>query len=126
MRLALGIAGLGAVGSLCRWLLATAIQRHVGASFPLGTFVVNVVGSLAMGAVMGFFLARGAETSGARVALTAGLLGGFTTYSAFAMETLLLIERRSFGTAALNVVGTVLVCLLACAVGLFAGRATAR
>ena len=126
MRTALGIAVLGAAGSLGRWLLAAAIQRQVGATFPAGTFVVNVVGSLAMGLVMGLFIARGSESSGLRVALTAGFMGGFTTYSSFAMETVFLIERRSFLVAAANVIGTVIFCLAGCALGLFAGRAAAR
>jgi CrcB protein len=126
MRTALAVAVLGAVGSLCRWFLATAIQRQVGATFPAGTFVVNVVGSLAMGLVMGFFIARGSESSGLRVALTAGFMGGFTTYSSFAVETLFLMERRSFAMAGLNVLGTVILCLAGCALGLWAGRAAGR
>jgi fluoride exporter len=126
MRVALGVALLGALGSLCRWWLALAIQKQVGAAFPAGTLVVNVLGSVAIGAVMGFFIARGSESSGLRVALTAGFMGGFTTYSSFAFETLLLIERRSFAMAALNVGGTLVVCLGGCALGLVAGRAAGR
>jgi CrcB protein len=126
MRVAIGVALLGALGSLCRWMLAAAIQRQVGGSFPAGTFVVNVAGSIAIGVVMGFFIARGTESSGLRVALTAGFMGGFTTYSSFAFETWLLIERRSFLVAALNVAGTLVVCLGGCAVGLLAGRAAGR
>ena len=126
MRAAIGVALLGALGSLCRWLLAASIQKQVGSAFPAGTFVVNAVGSIVIGAVMGFFMARGTESSGLRVALTAGFLGGFTTYSSFAFETWLLIERRSFATAALNVGATVCVCLVGCGMGLFAGRAVGR
>ncbi len=129
MRIALGVALLGALGSLFRWLLSAAIQRQVGAGFPVGTLVVNVLGSIAIGGVMGVFLARGTApsgmTSGMGIALCAGFLGGFTTYSSFALETVLLIERRSFVAAAVNVVGTSLVCLGGCALGLLAGRAAA-
>lgn len=126
MGIALGVAILGALGSLCRWLLSAAIQRHVGAMFPAGTFVVNAVGSVVMGLVMGFFVARGTESSGLRVALTAGFMGGFTTYSSFAMETVFLIQRRSLAVAALNIFGTLIVCLAGCAIGLSAGRSIGR
>ena len=124
--LALWIALLGAVGSLCRYWMSSALQRIVGPAFPAGTYAVNVVGSAAIGAVMGAFSARGAEGSSVRVALTAGLMGGFTTYSSFAFETWVLIERRSWLAAALNVAGTVVVCLAACAGGVAAGRSLAR
>ena len=126
MRVAVGVAVLGALGSLCRWSLAAAVQKQVGAAFPAGTFIVNVLGSIAIGAVMGFFLARGAESSSLRVVLTAGFLGGFTTYSSFALETWLLVERRSLALAAVNVAATVIVCLLGCAIGMLAGRAAGR
>ena len=126
MRVTVGVAVLGALGSLCRWWLASAVHRQVGAGIPAGTFIVNVLGSIAIGVVMGFFLARGAETSGLRVVLTAGFLGGFTTYSSFALETWLLIERRSFAVAAVNVAATVIVCLLGCGLGVVAGRAAGR
>jgi CrcB protein len=130
VRIALGVALLGALGSLFRWLLSAAIQKQVGGMFPAGTFVVNALGSVAIGVVMGFFMARGTEssglTSGVAIALTAGFMGGFTTYSSFAFETVLLIERRSFAPAALNVAGTLAVCLVGCAVGLFVGRAILR
>jgi CrcB protein len=126
LRVALWVALLGALGSLCRWLLASAIQKQAGPAFPAGTFVVNVLGSVAIGAVMGFFIAKETESSALRVALTAGFLGGFTTYSSFAFETLLLIQRRSFAAAVLNVMATLLVCLAGCAAGLFVGHAASR
>jgi CrcB protein len=126
VRIALGVAVFGAAGSLSRWLLSTLVQRHAGAGFPLGTLTVNVLGSIAIGAVMGFFVARGAESSGLRVVLTAGFLGGFTTYSSFAFETLQLLGRRSFGLALVNFAGTSVVCLGGCALGVLLGRALAR
>jgi fluoride exporter len=126
VRVALWVALLGGLGSLGRWLLTSAIQKQVGPAFPAGTFIVNMLGSVAIGAVMGFFITRGTESSVLRVALTAGFLGGFTTYSSFALETLLLIQRRSLVAAALNVAGTVVVCLVGCAAGLFVGHAASR
>lgn len=121
-----GVALLGAVGCVARWALATTLQARVGLSWPVGTFAVNALGSVAIGTVMGFFAARGQESSGVRVALTAGFLGGFTTMSSFAYETIRLLETRSYSGAALNVFGSVAVCLLGCAIGLAAGRALAR
>ena len=126
MRLAVAIALLGALGSLARWGLSGLVQRHVGLAFPAGTLVVNALGSVAIGAVMGAFSARGAEASPVRVALTAGFMGGFTTASSFAYETWVLLERRALLAAALNVGATVLVCVGGCALGVLAGRAAGR
>lgn len=126
MRLAMAVAVLGAAGSLARWLLSTLVQRHAGAAFPAGTLVVNALGSVAIGVVMGVFAARGAESSPVRVALTAGFMGGFTTYSSFALETWLLLERRALLAAAVNVAATLAICIGGCAVGLVAGRAAGR
>jgi CrcB protein len=126
MRVAFWVALLGALGSLSRWLLVTAVQKCAGQAFPAGTLVVNVLGSMAIGVVMGFFITRGTEGSIVRLTLTAGFLGGFTTYSAFAFETLMLIERRAFVSAALNVVATLVICLAGCAAGMLVGRGTAR
>jgi fluoride exporter len=126
MPLIVGVALLGAVGCVARWAVATTLQARLGLSWPIGTFVVNAAGSVAIGTVMGFFAARGQESAGVRVALTAGFLGGFTTMSSFAYETVRLVETRSYGGAALNVFGSVAVCLVGCALGLAAGRALAR
>ena len=126
MALILGVALLGAVGCVARWALTAAIQTRLGVAWPVGTFVVNALGSTAIGVVMGAFLARGAESAPVRVALTAGFLGGFTTMSSFAYDTVRLIEGRSFLAAALNAFGSVAVCLLGCALGVAAGRAVVR
>src|SRR5687768_7558778 len=91
---ALWVAVLCAVGSLARSGMATGVQKLAGPRFPLGTFAVNVIGSALIGAVMTIAARRGDLDSPARLALTAGLLGGFTTYSSFAYETWALIEER--------------------------------
>jgi fluoride exporter len=126
LTLVLGVALLGAVGCVARWALTAAIQTRLGVTWPAGTFVVNALGSIAIGVVMGVFVARGAESAPMRVALTAGFLGGFTTMSSFAYDSVRLLESRSFLGAALNVFGSVAVCLIGCALGLAAGRAVAR
>lgn len=107
----------GAVGSLFRYLLANAVQGATGPRFPLGTLVVNVLGSAAIGAVMAIHAARGELDAPRRIAITAGLLGGFTTFSAFAYDTLALAERGRWLAAGANVLVTVAACLAACAAG---------
>ena len=126
LRLTFGVAAMGGLGSLCRWALAAVVQRRASSGFPIGTLVVNVLGSLAIGVVMGAFGARGAMASPVRVTLTVGFLGGFTTASSFAFETFSLIEQRAFAAAAFNVAATVLVCIAACAAGAWLGRALVR
>ncbi len=125
MTAAIYVALFGAAGSLCRYLLSNAVQRLFGRNFPLGTLAVNVLGSLAIGAVLAWFAARGAD-SRMRVALVAGFLGGFTTYSAFAWETWTLLEQRTVGLAVFYVLLTVGACLLGCFAGVGIGRALAR
>ena len=112
----------GALGSVARFLLAGALQRHAPAGFALGTLAVNLLGSFAMGFVVAVALARGRFDSDLRVIVTAGVLGGFTTYSSFNQEALELLEARALGLFALHVGATVAGCLLAGGLGLLAGR----
>lgn len=112
----------GALGSVSRYLLATALQRVAPAGFVLGTFAVNVLGSFAMGFVVALALARGTFDTDGRLVVTAGVLGGFTTYSSFNQEALELLEARAFGALALHVGATLVVCLLAGWLGALAGR----
>jgi CrcB protein len=112
---AVWIAALGAAGSLARWGLSSLVQRPMGSRFPLGTLVVNFAGAALIGAVMALFALRNQLDTRLRLALTAGFLGGFTTYSSFAWETFDLLERRLYGRAAAYVGLTVLLCLAACA-----------
>ena len=125
-RLGLLVALAGAVGSVLRWLLSNLLQRPVGPAFPVGTLAVNVAGSLAIGLAMAVFAARGSLDSPARIAITAGFLGGFTTFSAFAWETWALVEARMPGRAVAYVALTLVLGLGACVAGLAAGRGLAR
>jgi fluoride exporter len=120
---AVWVAALGAAGSLCRWALGGAIQRAAGAGFPWGTFAVNALGSLAIGAVMALFLRRGSVGGMAHAAVVAGFLGGFTTMSAFAYDTVALLEQGDFVRALVYAGATVVVCVAACGVGLAVMRA---
>lgn len=118
MRTLLSIGLAGALGSVCRHLVGTAVQRASGASFPWGTLAVNVAGSFCIGVVMALLALRGQLDTPLRLTLTAGFLGGFTTYSAFAFETVQMLERSAFAAAALYLTATVVAAGAACAVGL--------
>jgi CrcB protein len=83
--------------------------------FPLGTMLVNIIGSFAIGVLMARFVA--ADSESARLFLVTGILGGFTTFSAFSWDVLALMQRGSFGQAALYVAGSVGLSLLAVAIG---------
>ena len=89
----LWVAGGGALG----------VQRWAGGSWPLGTLAVNLLGSFLIGGTFGLLLVRDFPGEGARLFLTAGLLGGFTTFSAFSMETLRLLQEGAWLPAALYV-----------------------
>lgn len=108
----------GGVGAAARYLLGVASLHRLGMSWPAGTFVANVSGGLLMGLLVGWLALRGGgEQERIRLLLGVGLLGGFTTFSAFSLETVLMIERRAYGEA----LGYVLVSVLASVAALFAG-----
>ena len=112
----------GAAGTGARYLLAMWVTAKAGEGFPFGTLAVNVIGSFAMGFLAQFAAAHEmSETT--RLALAAGVLGGFTTYSAFNHETLRLVQLDAWGTAAANVGVTVIACLAAGFAGIAAARA---
>ena len=107
----------GALGSVLRHLVSMQAAAHLGAGFPWGTLAVNVSGSAAIGLLGGFGV--GGDR---RVLLVTGLLGGFTTFSAFSLETGLLWERGGWWPAAAYVAASLLLGLLAFALCLWAGR----
>ena len=104
----------GALGSVARFLLGNLIQERAGPGFPLGTLVVNVTGSLLLGFLAESTMANAASRE-VRVFLTAGLCGGYTTFSTFSLETVRLLETGDHRRAALNVAGAVVLSLLATA-----------
>jgi CrcB protein len=119
------IALAGALGTLSRYLVSAGAERLLGARYPYGTFAVNVLGSFAIGFAMALFISRGHMDSHLRMALTIGFLGGFTTYSSFAYETVTLVEGQRLAAAAGYVALTLIVAALACYGGMAAGRAYA-
>ena len=111
----------GAAGAVLRYLATLSVARLVGTGFPYGTLAVNVLGAFAMGLAYHLLVERGPLPLAP--AVTTGLLGGFTTFSAFSLETLLLIEAGRLGSALAYVGLSVLACLGALTLGLFAARA---
>jgi len=95
------------VGGALRHGVNVAAARLFGYGFPFGTLVVNVMGSFLMGLVAGYFAFRPGMGQHVRLFLTTGVLGGFTTFSAFSLDTALLVERQSYGLAAGYAVGSV-------------------
>ncbi len=118
----LAIAAGGAVGAVMRYWVSTGVYNLVGRGFPYGTLVVNVAGSLLMGFLYVLLLERMTTGPELRAALLVGLLGAFTTFSTFSIETLNLIEQADFVKAALNVLISVVACVGAAWIGLIIGR----
>ena len=115
----------GATGAAARFAVAQWMGVRWGWTFPWGTFAVNVTGSLAIGLVMTLLIARSADPM-YRLLLVTGFLGGYTTFSAFSFEALSLLEARRWDAAALYVIGSVVLGLLATALGLGLGRLLIR
>jgi CrcB protein len=113
----------GAVGTGARYLVAVFALRLLGPVFPWGTLIVNVAGSFLLGAIMHVGLATEWISPAWRVALTTGVMGGFTTYSTFNYETLGYLREGAVGLALLNLGATVLLCLAAGWLGLVTARA---
>ena len=112
----------GAVGSIARWAVGVWLAGRLGFAFPYGTLAVNVSGSFAAGLLLGLGDARSLATP-ARLLLLTGFLGGYTTFSAFAVETIRLAEQQSVLAAAVNVGSNLAIGLVAAALGFAAGRA---
>ncbi len=113
------IVFLGAgIGGALRHGVNVGAAKLFGFGFPFGTLIVNIVGSFVMGALAGYFAFRPGIGQHFRLFLTTGVLGGFTTFSAFSLDTALLIERHAYASAAGYVAGSVLASLVALFVGL--------
>jgi CrcB protein len=113
------IVFLGAgIGGAVRHGVSVGSARLIGLGFPTGTLIVNVVGSFLMGLLAGYFLARPGISQQVRLFLTTGILGGFTTFSAFSLDTALLMERHAYALAAGYVAGSVIASIAALFLGL--------
>ena len=109
----------GALGAVLRYLAIQLAVRLNPGDFPLGTLLVNILGS----ALIGMLMVRYGASEPARLFLITGILGGFTTFSAFSWDTLQLLQRGQMAAAAIYVLGSVVVSLVAVMIGYQLGRA---
>ncbi|HHJ14410.1 MAG TPA: fluoride efflux transporter CrcB [Gammaproteobacteria bacterium] len=118
----IAIAGGGALGALLRYWASTAVYGLAGRGFPWGTLFVNVLGSLLMGTLYIWLLERSLESATLRAFLLIGLLGAFTTFSTFSIETLMLMEGGQYLKALMNILASVSACVVAAALGVILAR----
>jgi CrcB protein len=114
----------GAIGAGLRHLVGAATLARLGPGFPWGTLIVNLSGGLLIGLLAGWFVRAGGSEQ-ARLFLAVGLLGGFTTFSAFSLETFNMIQRSQYGVAAAYVGASVIGSLALLFLGLLVMRASA-
>ena len=116
----------GAIGASARYSLSVAMLRLYGPGFPLGTFLANIIGGLLMGLLMGWLIREAPEGSDSiRLFAGVGVLGGFTTFSAFSLEAMRMLESKSYGIFFGYVGASVVLSIAAVALGLFLMRGTA-
>jgi CrcB protein len=118
-------AGAG-IGGALRHGVNVAAAKLFGYRFPFGTLIVNVLGSFLIGLLAGWFAFRPGVPQDMRLFLTTGILGGFTTFSAFSLDAALLIERHAYALAAAYMVGSVTASLVALFLGLALFRSGAH
>jgi CrcB protein len=118
------VAAGGGLGAMARYAVGVVLGRLVpGSTWPWPTLTVNVLGGLAMGLLVGWLALRaGAGQESVRLFAAVGLLGGFTTFSAFSLETVLMIERRQFAMAGGYVALSVVLSITALFIGLMVAR----
>ena len=112
----------GGLGATLRHLVNLTCARCVGTGFPWGTFIINITGSTVMGLIAGYLAFKGGASQHWRLFLMTGILGGYTTFSAFSLDAALLYARGEMGLAAAYVLGSVVLSIA----GLFAGLALVR
>lgn len=112
----------GGLGSTLRYAINVLCGRTLGLNFPYSTFLINITGSLVMGLVAGYLAFKGEASQPWRIFIMTGILGGYTTFSAFSLDAVSLYERGEGGLAVFYVVGSVLLSIA----GLVAGLAIMR
>jgi len=112
----------GGLGSTLRHTINMVSARLLGTAFPYHTFIINITGSTVMGLIAGYLAFKGGASQPWRLFLMTGILGGYTTFSAFSLDAAMLYEKGEIGLAALYVVGSVVLSIA----GLFAGLALVR
>jgi len=112
----------GGLGATLRHVINVTCARCMGTGFPWSTFIINVTGSTVMGLIAGYLAFKGEASQPWRLFLMTGILGGYTTFSAFSLDAALLYERGELGLALAYVLGSVVLSIA----GLFAGLALVR
>jgi CrcB protein len=112
----------GGLGATLRHFINVVSARVLGTGFPYHTFIINITGSTVMGLIAGYLAFKGEASQPWRLFLMTGILGGYTTFSAFSLDAALLYERGEIGLALLYVLGSVVLSIA----GLFAGFALMR
>jgi CrcB protein len=112
-QLVIAVALGGAVGSVARYLVGIGSGKMFGLGFPWGTLIINIAGSFLIGAFAEAFALRWNLPQAARVFLSVGFCGGFTTFSTFSLESFLMMERGEFGPAAAYMAGSVVLSIAA-------------
>jgi CrcB protein len=112
----------GGLGSTLRYIINIVSPRLLGTAFPYHTFIINITGSIIMGLIAGYLAFKGDASQAWRLFLMTGVLGGYTTFSAFSLDAVLLYERGAIGLALFYVLGSVVFSIA----GLFAGLALVR
>lgn len=123
MRTVLGVAVAGALGALLRWGISAWFGRRFP-GFPWGTLVINVTGSFLLGFLFVVLTERTTTSPAVRVSLTTGLMGAYTTFSTFSLETIRLVEDGAIGAATTNVAASLLLGLAGVWLGISMGRLT--
>jgi CrcB protein len=118
----LAIAGGGAAGALLRFWVSTGVYAWLGKNFPYGTLAVNVLGSLLMGFLFVMMIDKLTMGPAWRAAVLVGMLGAFTTFSTFSIETMSLLEEGELIKALMNILLSVGLCLIATWIGMLTGR----
>lgn len=124
MNVILLVAVGGAVGSVARYLMASGIQSSTGWSFPIGTVLVNILGCFLIGILYVLLVARPDPRQDLRALLMVGVMGGFTTFSSFSLETVTMAMNGNYTGATLNVVLSVAACLAGTVLGISLARIT--
>lgn len=108
----------GFLGSMARYAVAYTVGKMVNTTFPLGTFLINIAGCFIIGLLYGLFQKEGNAQSSAWLILATGFCGGFTTFSAFALENVTLLKQQLNTTAILYTAASVVIGLLLCKLGI--------
>ena len=114
----IAIAFGGAIGAVSRYWLYSAVQRLQDSGFPLGTFVVNVLGSFLIGVFFVLLAEKAQIAEQGRPIIVVGFLGGLTTFSTFSLDALLLFEQGHYNTALFYIISSIVLCLIAAFAGM--------